>query len=196
MIVGVIVVCEIGFWLLVVLGLAARYILRRPRAGAALLLLTPVDDVVLLLAVAIDLSAGGTATFAHALAAIYLGFSLVYGHRMIRWADMRFAHRYAGGPAPEKLHGLAYTRACWLDVLRTTAAVAIAAAVLWLLTVLAADPTATSALTGTSAVLGAILAIELLWAVSYTVWPKGAPREREPRARGQRRSGLLSDHTG
>ena len=172
MILGIIVACEIGFWVLIVLGLVARYLLRRPRIGAFLLVLTPVVDVVLLIAVAVDLRDGGAATFAHALAAIYLGFSLVYGRRMIHWADVRFAHRFAGGPAPVALHGSAYARACWRDVLRTAVVVGVAAGVLWLLTVIAAEGTETGALTGTYRILGIIFAVELVWAISYTVWPK------------------------
>lgn len=79
-------------------GLIARYPLRRPRLGAALLIAVPVVDLVLLAATMIDLRRGATATFAHGLAAAYLGFSVAFGHSMVRWADQRFAHRFAGGP--------------------------------------------------------------------------------------------------
>jgi len=34
------------------------------------------------------------------LAAVYLGVSVAFGHAMVRWADVRVAHRFAGGPAP------------------------------------------------------------------------------------------------
>ncbi|WP_424326067.1 hypothetical protein [Gordonia sp. (in: high G+C Gram-positive bacteria)] len=34
------------------------------------------------------------------LARLYLGVTVVFGPRLIRWADARFAHRFAGGPAP------------------------------------------------------------------------------------------------
>ncbi len=105
-------------------------------------------------------------------------FSLVYGHRMLRWADVRFAHRFAGGSAPVTLHGGAYAYACWMDVLRTAAAAGIAAGVLWLLTVIAAEGTDTGTLTGTYRVLGIILAIEVVWAASYTISPKKPGRMR------------------
>ena len=49
----------------------------------------------------IDLRRGAPAQFAHGLAAVYLGFSVVFGHAAVRWADRRAAHRWAGGPAPE-----------------------------------------------------------------------------------------------
>ncbi|WP_416446041.1 hypothetical protein AB3K78_02960 [Leucobacter sp. HNU] len=100
MIYAIIIGCEIAFWVLIAAGLAARYLLRRPRLGIVLLALTPVVDLILLGAAAFDLRGGGRADFAHSLAAIYLGFSIAYGHRMIKWADVRFAHRFAGGRLP------------------------------------------------------------------------------------------------
>ncbi len=175
MIVGLIIACEIGFWVLIALGLIARYLLRRPRLGAVLLVLTPVVDLVLLLAVGIDLRTGGDATRAHALAAIYLGFSIVYGHRMIRWADVRFAHRFAGGPRPVKRYGSDYARDCWLGVVRTAGAAAIAAGVLALLILIAAPGANTDALAATYRVLAIIVAAEAIWAASYTIWPKRRP---------------------
>ncbi|HET9423195.1 MAG TPA: hypothetical protein VFO49_18795, partial [Nocardioides sp.] len=95
-----IVACEVGFWLLLVAGLLARYALRRPRLGAALLLLTPLVDVVLLVATTIDLRRGAEASAVHALAAIYIGVSVAFGPAMVRWADVRMAHRLGVGPAP------------------------------------------------------------------------------------------------
>jgi hypothetical protein len=38
-----------------------------------------------------------------ASAPAYLGFSVVFGPSVIRWADARFAHRFAGGPPPVAL---------------------------------------------------------------------------------------------
>ncbi|KKI21425.1 MULTISPECIES: hypothetical protein [unclassified Leucobacter] len=177
MIYAIIIGCEIAFWVLIAAGLAARYLLRRPRLGAALLLLTPVVDLVLLAAAAIDLRGGGRADFAHTLAAIYLGFSVAYGHRMVKWADVRFAHRFAGGPAPVRLSGSAYALKCWKDVPFTLLAVGIAAGLLWLLTAIAPDPAQVTALGDTYRILGIILGIDVIWAISYTIWPKKAPAE-------------------
>lgn len=125
MIISLIVACEVAFWVVVAAGLALRYFARRPRQGLAVLSLVPVIDVILLVAVAATLGSGGTATVAHSMATFYLGFSLAYGRRMIAWADVRFAHRFAGGPAPARLSGAAYTRQCWADVLRTGLACAL-----------------------------------------------------------------------
>src|SRR5262249_42206580 len=36
------------------------------------------------------------------LAAVYLGVSAGFGKPMLTWADARFGHRFAGGPAPGK----------------------------------------------------------------------------------------------
>jgi hypothetical protein len=175
MVLAVIVACEVGFWVLIGAGLVARYVLRRRRLGLLLLALTPVVDVVLLAATVLDLRDGATASTAHGLAALYLGFSLAYGHAMIRWADVRFAHRFAGGPAPVKHYGAAYARRCWADVLRSGLGAAVAAGVLLLLQALVDDPSRTEALEGLYPLLGVVLAVELLWAVSYTVWPRRAP---------------------
>jgi hypothetical protein len=102
MIPAIIIGCEIAFWVFVLAGLACRYLLRRRKLGAVLLYCTPIIDLILLIAVIIDLREGATATFAHGLAAVYIGVSIGFGHRMIQWADARFAHRFAGGPLPVK----------------------------------------------------------------------------------------------
>ncbi|UAL30857.1 hypothetical protein K8W59_04970 [Nocardioides rotundus] len=100
MLYAVIITCEVLFWVFLFGGLAARYIARLPRLGATLLVMAPLVDVVTLGAAVLDLRAGGEPSFAHVLAAIFIGASVGFGHPMMRWADVRFAHRYAGGPAP------------------------------------------------------------------------------------------------
>lgn len=172
MILALIITCEIGFWVAIVGGLTARYLLRARRLGAALLVCAPLIDVVLLVAVVAHLSDGAAASWHHGLAALYIGVSLAYGRRMIAWADIRFARRFAGGPPPTKLTGWSYTKKCWGDVLRTLGAVAIAAGILALITWWVGDPTRTQTLTEWYGVLGIVLAIELIWAGSYTIWPR------------------------
>lgn len=174
MILALIIACEIGFWVAVVSGLAARYLLGAKRLGAALLVCAPLIDVALLAAVAIHLSNGATASWHHGLAALYIGFSVTYGHRMIAWTDARFAHRFAGGPAPTKVTGWHYTKRCWGDVMRTLGAIAIAAGILALITWWISDPARTQSLTQWYRVLGLILVIEFIWALSYTIWPRKA----------------------
>lgn len=172
MILAAIVVCEVAFWVAILAGLASRYLLRRPRLGAALLILAPVIDGVLLVLVAVDLLGGGTASWQHGLAAIYIGISVAYGTRMVAWADTRFKHRFAGGPAPERLTGTRYAAKCWRDVLLTGLAVVIAAAILGAIILLVNDQGRTSALSGYFGLLGIIFAVDFVWALSYTIWPK------------------------
>jgi hypothetical protein len=174
MILALIIACEIGFWVAIVGGLSARYLLGARGLGAALLASAPLIDLVLLAAVVVHLTRGATASWHHGLAALYIGFSVTYGHRMIAWADTRFAHRFAGGPTPAKLIGWGYTKQCWSDVIRTLGAAVIAAGIIAAITAGVDDPTRTDPLTAWYGILGIILAIELLWALSYTVWPRKA----------------------
>lgn len=177
LVLAVIIACEIGFWVFVVLGLATRYALGRRRLGAVLLAAAPVVDLVLLIAVVINLQGGATASFSHGLAALYLGISIAYGHTMIKWADARFAHRFAHGSAPLKLYGRGYTRKCWADVVRTGVAVGVAAGIVWMLRIFVDDPTRTEALLSIYPVLGIWFVIDLMWAISYTLWPRRRPAE-------------------
>ncbi|QXJ19974.1 hypothetical protein AGRA3207_000598 [Actinomadura graeca] len=179
MLIAVIAGCEIGFWVVLAAGLAARYPLRMRRTGAALLLCVPLVDVVLLTATVIDLRGGAAAGFRHGLAAAYIGYSVAFGHRMIRWADERFAHRFAGGPPPRgrPAHGRARTRHEWREFAKAVIATALACGILLLLIALADDPDRTRELTGWTARLGVILAIWSLWPITYTLAP-AKPKKR------------------
>lgn len=172
MILAVIAACEVAFWVFLVTGLAVRYTLRRPRLGATLLIAAPAVDVVLLGATAWSLHRGDSIEVGHALAAIYIGFSVAYGHRLIGWLDTRFAHRFDGGPAPTRTVGAAYARECWADVARTALAGAIASALTASLTWMASPGTDTRSLTQNYRWMAAIFIIDLLWAISYTIWPR------------------------
>lgn len=99
---GLIIGCEIAFWVVLVGGLAVRYLLKRERLSRGLLLSLPAIDLLLLAFTAIDLKSGTQATFAHGLATAYVGFTVAFGSLAVRWADARFAHRFAGGPVPVK----------------------------------------------------------------------------------------------
>ncbi len=92
--------CEAAFWLVLLLGLAARYLLRREGLSRVLLFSLPGVDLLLLAFTALDLKSGTVATFAHGLATAYVGFTVAFGAVVIRWADQRFAHRFAAGPPP------------------------------------------------------------------------------------------------
>lgn len=94
--------CEVAFWLVLLLSLAVRYLLKREVLSRWLLRTLPLIDLLLLVFTAWDLNAGSPATFAHGLAAVYVGFTIAFGSTMIRWADERFAYRFASGPAPAR----------------------------------------------------------------------------------------------
>jgi hypothetical protein len=174
-ILAVIVAVEIAFWVLLAAGLTARYVLRRPRLGAALLVAVPLVDLVLLGATVIDLRGGATAGPAHGLAAVYIGLSVAFGHRMIRWADARFAHRFAGGPAPERgpRTGLAHARRQRERWCRHLLAWAVGAALIGLAVLAVGDLDRTQALVHLLGVWTVVLAIDFVVSFSYTLWPRG-----------------------
>ncbi|MBP1994909.1 hypothetical protein [Paenibacillus eucommiae] len=174
MIVTLIISCEIAFWLFILAGLVCRYILKLKKVGTILLLCTPIIDLVLLIATGIDLRRGAEATFVHSLAAIYIGVSIAFGHRMIKWADQRFAHRFAGGPAPTpkpksgRMHAR-HERIGWLHHLL---AWAIGCAFLYVLIVLVGDGPRTLPLLKTIQLWSVVLGIDFLISFSYTLWPR------------------------
>jgi hypothetical protein len=92
--------CEVAFWLILLLSLVARYLLHRGALSRSLLLSLPFVDVLLLAFTALDLRAGTTATVAHGLAAVYVGFTIAFGSVAVRWADAHFAYRFASGAVP------------------------------------------------------------------------------------------------
>ena len=164
---AVIVACEVGFWLLLAAGLATRYALRKPKAGAVLLALVPVVDLVLLVVTVLDLLGGAKPSALHGLAAVYLGFSMVFGPSMVRWADVRFAHRFSGGPAPVKPSGAAKTRHEWREWGKCVLACAISAGLL-LLAILIVDSAEQAApLWGWLPKLGTLTAI---WFLVGPLW--------------------------
>ncbi|MDT3400125.1 hypothetical protein RKE29_26470 [Streptomyces sp. B1866] len=188
MIVGMIAASEIGFWVFLVAGLSVRYLLRRPRAGAVLLACVPLVDVALLVATVVDLRRGAEPSTLHGLAALYLGFSVAYGHYLISWADGRFAHRFAGGPPPVRppKYGRERIRHEWRLWRMTLVAGAVAAAVLQACVWLVDDPDRTEALTANQWLAARVVGIHLLVAVCYTLWPpKPKPKPKpgqEPQA--------------
>ena len=174
MIYALIVACEIGFWVLLLAGLVARYPLRRPRVGAALLVCVPLVDLVLLVASALDLRyGGGEADLAHGLAAIYLGVSVAWGQSLVRWADARFAHRFAGGPPPRPPKaGPEHARGERRQWGRHLVAWAVGCALLLSGVALVGDPDRTGPLVSIAQGWTFVLAVDFLWSFSYTLWPR------------------------
>ncbi|WP_080840363.1 hypothetical protein [Cohnella massiliensis] len=178
-----IVACEIGFWVFVGAGLFFRYALNKRKAGAWLLACTPVVDLILLAAAVIDLRSGAEPSWTHNLAAVYVGVSVAFGHRMIRWADARFAHRFKGGEAPRKLYGkehAAHERKGWLLHL---AAWAIGGILLLVMSWLAGEKDLNAESPFVSWILGwaVVLGIDFLISFSYTLWPREPKGETSAR---------------
>ncbi|MCP9957250.1 hypothetical protein [Streptomyces sudanensis] len=183
MVVTLIVVCEIGFWVLLAAGLAARYLLRMPRTGAALLLCEPLLEVVLLVATAVDLRGGAEPDWTHGLAALYIGYTVGHGHRTVKWLDGHAAHRLGGGPPPVRppRYGTARARhegRVWLGTLLGAAvATVLLQAAAWYVD----DPARTGPLESWTAGAWRAAGVHGLIALSYAVWPKKAPgREGRP----------------
>ncbi|MDQ6422199.1 hypothetical protein RB620_22475 [Paenibacillus sp. LHD-117] len=179
MITAFIIGCEIGFWVLVLAGLACRYLLRQKTLGATLLILTPIVDLILIIATVLDLRGGATATPIHGLSAIYIGVSIAYGHKMIAWADARFAHRFAGGPAPtpKPKHGAehaAYERRMWFHhLLAWTIGCLVLLGMIWYVD----DAGRTENLLGTLRLWSLVVGLDFLYSFSFSLWPKKAKQQ-------------------
>ncbi|WP_217708943.1 hypothetical protein [Nonomuraea rhodomycinica] len=173
-IVAILIGCEIGFWVLLALGLASRYLWKRRTVSTVLLLCVPLLDVILLTAAVIDMRGGATADLRHGLAAAYLSYSIVFGHRTIRWADAKFHHRFAGGPPPPQppAGGMPRARYEWVMWLRIVLAYALTWGIVQALIWLVDDPARTGYLIAFIGGLLKIPLIALIWPVSYTLWPR------------------------
>ncbi|GAA3180223.1 MULTISPECIES: hypothetical protein [Streptomyces] len=184
MVVTLIVACEVGFWVLLAAGLTLRYVCRMPRTGAAVLLLEPLLELALLIVTAIDLRGGATADWKHGLAAVYIGYTVAYGHYTIRWADGHVAHRFGGAPRPPKppRHGLARARHEGKLWLRTVVMGAVAAGLLQLAVWYVGDGD-TATLRGWQLTMARLVAVHGVIALSYLLWPKKAPAKEAELAR-------------
>ena len=165
-----ILACEIGFWVVLGSGLAARYFLGMRRLSTVLLLCVPVLDVLLLSLICWDMLANGTtADFAHGLGAVYLGFTVAFGHQIIGKADVWFAHRFAHGPAPVPLpkDGQLRVKHEWNQWFRMLLCAVIASVVLLGITLLVGDTARTAELT---AWIGRVWLVTAIWCVGWPVW--------------------------
>ncbi|MGW3961285.1 hypothetical protein ACWED2_15800 [Amycolatopsis sp. NPDC005003] len=164
---AVIAAGEIGFWVFIAAGLAVRYVLRARRVSAVLLAMVPLIDVVVLVATVLDLSAGGKPGFTHGLAAVYLGFSVVFGPSMVRWADERFAHRFAHAPLPPKRQGREKARHEWREWGKCLLACGLAAVALLAVIFAIGEPERVAPLWGWFPRLGTVTVI---WLFAGPVW--------------------------
>ncbi|MER6911732.1 hypothetical protein ABT354_08685 [Streptomyces sp. NPDC000594] len=197
MILTLIIICEVGFWVLLAAGLGARYLLRMPRLGAALLLCEPLLEVVLLIATAIDLRNGAEPGWHHGLAALYIGYTVGHGHRTVKWLDGHAAHRLGGAPPPVAPPRYGMARAAhegrvWAG---TLIGAAVATGLLLLAIRYVGDSGSTASLEAWMYQAWRITGIHGLIALTYLIWPrqepggvKGDDGDREP-VRVERRPG-------
>jgi hypothetical protein len=174
-----ILACEVAFWALLLGGLTARYVLRRPRLGAVLLVCAPLVDVVLLGVTSLDLAEGARADATHGLAAVYLGFSVVLGPALIRSADRRFARRFVPGDVPRAVDAGSAAdplAAQWRLWTRCALACGLASGVLVLLVLVAGDPGRTRALWAGGGWFAQLGVLCLLWLLLGPVWTGAARR--------------------
>jgi hypothetical protein len=166
------IACEVGLWVLLGAGLVLRYVLGFSLLSTITLVGIPLLDLVRVLAVAVDLHRGTPVGTVHIVAAFLLAFSVAFGPAIIRWTDVRFAHRFAGGPAPRKVpkHGPERMARLMREWYRVLAAVAIASAVLVVLILFFAAPEDQADLWWW---IGRAWAVVGLWYVFGPMWESG-----------------------
>lgn len=170
-----IVGAEIAFWVVIFLGLIIRYVLKKKGLGLFFLALTPVIDLILLIATAVDLYNGATASTVHGIAAIYLGVSIAFGKSLIQWADRQFTYYVLKtGTKPVKKYGYSYARHQIKGSLQHVLAFAIGAAFIFGIHYFIGDPERTANLLNPLRVWALVVVIDLAISASYFVWPKRA----------------------
>ncbi|WP_245991292.1 hypothetical protein [Streptomyces spongiicola] len=184
MIVTLIVVCEVGFWVLPAAGLATRYLLRMRRTGLALLLVQPLLEPVLLAVTVPDLRSGAEPGRRHGLAALYIGYTVGHGHRTVTWLDGHAAHRLGGGPPPARppRHGAGrarYEGRMWLG---TAVGAAVATGLLQAAVWYVGDAARTGPPQDWTHLSWRVAAFHGLFALSYAVFPRRAPKRAPKRA--------------
>ncbi|WP_398574474.1 hypothetical protein [Staphylococcus equorum] len=171
-IVWLIIFCEVAFWVVMLLGLVTRYILKQKTLGLFFLALTPVIDLILLITTGIDLMNGATAATPHAIAAVYISLSLVFGKSMINWADDRFRYYVMKqGPKPYKPVGLAYSKNYAKSWLKHLLSYIIGTGILHLIVFLINDKSRTEAMDNVIHVWTIVIIIDLIICISYFLWP-------------------------
>ncbi|MFD8271680.1 hypothetical protein [Streptomyces flaveolus] len=177
MVVALIIACEVGFWVLLALGLAARYLLKWRRTSVVLLLCEPLLELVLFAVTAVDLRNGAEPGWEHGLAALYIGYTVAYGHCTIRWLDGHAAHRLGGGPPPVKppRHGMPRARHEGRLWLRTVLGGAVACALLQGAVWYVGDEGDVASLRAFQWAALRVVGIHGLIALTYLIWPKKAP---------------------
>nr|BFE29966.1 hypothetical protein GCM10010200_022170 [Actinomadura rugatobispora] len=179
---------EIGFWIILGAGLAVRYLLGRRRLGAVLLAGVPLLDLVLLVASYLDLRDGATAGPEHGLAAVYIGFSVVFGPSVVRWADERFAHRFVGGPPPRRPpeSGQALVRYEWRNFGKACLTWIVTCGLLLAIIVFVDDPDRTADLWPWIRSMTVMLSVWVIWPIVASLTTGGDEDDSAQEQAGER----------
>ncbi|PTI39397.1 hypothetical protein [Staphylococcus casei] len=171
-IIWLIIFCEVAFWVVILLGLVTRYILKQKTLGLIFLALTPVIDLLLLITTAVDLMNGATAETPHAIAAVYISVSLVFGKSMINWTDDRFRYYVMKqGSKPYKPVGLAYSKNYGKNWLKHLLSYVIGTGILHFIIYLINNKSRTEAMNGVIHVWTIVIIVDLIICISYFIWP-------------------------
>ncbi|MEV5940840.1 hypothetical protein [Streptomyces sp. NPDC051994] len=183
MIVTLVIACEVGFWVLLAVGLALRYLAKMRRTSVAVLLCEPLLEVVLLVVSALDLKNGAQPDWKHGLAAVYIGFSAGMGPYLVSRADAWVAYRFAGGPRPAKAPagGSARTAYEWRTAGRFTVAALLSIGLLQAAIWYVGGDGGTDSLRMWQQRMLWVIGINVIIALSYTLFPKkAAPHSSRP----------------
>ncbi|MBT2480890.1 hypothetical protein [Streptomyces sp. ISL-94] len=141
----------------------------------------PLMELVLLVVTTLDLK-NGAADWKHGLAALYIGYTVAYGHYTVKWLDGHAAYRLAGGDNPAG-PGWGKVRAvhAWKLWLRTVVAAAAALGLLQTAIWYVGGAGGVSSLKAWQ--FGALRAVGIhaLIAATCTLWPKKAAAGAEER---------------
>ena len=178
----IIIACEVSFWVVILLGLMARYLLQLQKLGFLLLASTPIIDLLLIIITSIDLYRGATATLAHGIAAVYIGVSLAYGKSMINWMDEKLQFYIMKKPSakPVKRYGIPFAKHYGKGFIKHVVAFTIGVAILEMMIIYIQDPQRTEALNTMVSVWLIVLAIDLYITTSYFIWPKKEKTAKKP----------------
>lgn len=193
--IAAIIAAEVAFWVLLLAGLALRYLVRAWRLSTLVLACVPLVDLALLVLVAVDVMRGTPPTRSHAFAALYLGITVAFGHHIIQRTDAWFRYRYAGGSKPLKAPkgSREEVRAIWGEWFRIVLAAAIGATCLLVMIALEGwhIPASTDA-AATHPYWATLLLLPIITAVWFLAGPAFAGRGDPTR---DRQSATVADPT-
>ncbi|UBH08042.1 hypothetical protein [Macrococcus armenti] len=171
-IITLIIAAEILFWVFIVLGLVTRYIFHKEKLSVLLLSCTILVDLFLIIAATFNLHQGGTAEITHGIAAVYIAISIVFGKDFINWADEKFKVLYLKETPRPKIYGNQYAKQYLKSFFKHIIAFLIAYGLIYLMLVVANNPSSLNNLMGVIRIWKFILFIDFIITISYFIWPK------------------------